>query len=178
MLAPNLTQAEFLQALQALLPRGRAWPNDPAATLTAVLNGLAGPFATQTGAANGLLVDAFPSTTNHLLPEWQSTLSQPDPAGPTPSGTAQAQQFVAAKFASLGGQSQAYFIAFAAAYGITITIQQMAPFRAGNSRAGQQCGTTDWFYVWNVTMPAADAAYEGLLQEVAPAHTILNFTLI
>jgi uncharacterized protein YmfQ (DUF2313 family) len=177
MLAPNLTQADFLQALQALMPRGKAWPTDPTATLTAVLKGLAGVYATQTESANELLVDSFPATAVNLLPEWQSTLAQPDPAGPTPSGTAQAQQFAAAKFALSGGQSAAAFIAFAAAYGITITVDPRAPFRAGQSRAGQQCGTTDWFNGWYIHLPTADAAYTGLFTEIAAAHTVLNFIL-
>ena len=34
MAAPDLTQADFLAALQAYMPRGKAWPTDPAATLT------------------------------------------------------------------------------------------------------------------------------------------------
>ena len=177
MLAPNLTQADFVQALQALMPRGKAWPTDPAATLTATLNGLAGIFAAQTAAANGLLIDAFPATTVDLLTEWQSALAQPDPAGPTPSSTAQAQQFVVAKFALSGGQSAASFLAFAAAYGLTITVDQRAPFRAGQSRAGHQCGTTDWFNAWYIHLPTADAAYTGLFAEIAPAHTVLDFIL-
>jgi uncharacterized protein YmfQ (DUF2313 family) len=177
MLAPNLTQADFLQALQALMPRGKAWPRDPAATLTATLNGLAAIFATQTAAANGLLVDAFPSTTVHLLTEWQSTLAQPDPAGPTPANLAQAQQFVKAKFGLPGGQSVQSFLDFATAYGITITVDVRAPFRAGQSRAGQQVGTSDWFFGWYVHLPTADAGYAGLITEISPAHTVLNFIL-
>ncbi len=178
MAAPDLTQADFLAALQAYMPRGKAWPTDPAATLTAVLYGLAAGPTALVASANGLLVDAFPSTTVDLLTEWQSTLAQPDPAGPTPASTAQAQQFVVAKFATPGGQSIDSFVALAAAYGITVSVTQCAPFRAGQSRAGQPCGTTDWFHAWYVNIPTADAAYAGLLASAAPAHTILNFNLI
>jgi uncharacterized protein YmfQ (DUF2313 family) len=177
MLAPNLTQADFLRALQALMPTGRAWPRDPAATLTAVLNGLAAIFARQTAAANGLLIDSFPATTVHLLTEWQSTLAQPDPAGPTPANLAQAQQFVKAKFGLPGGQSVQSFLDFATAYGITISVDVRAPFRSGQSRAGQQVGTSDWFFGWYIHLPTAQAPYEGLLAEISPAHTVLNFIL-
>lgn len=177
MLAPNLTQADFLAALQAYMPRGKAWPRDPNAVLTAVLNGLSAIFSAQTAAANGLLPDAFPSTTVDLLTEWQSTLAQPDPAGPSPSTLSQAQQFVAAKFSLTGGQSVTAFLGFAAAYGLSITVDQRAPFRAGQSRAGHQCGTTDWFHAWYIHLPTADAAFAGLFSEIAPAHTVLNFIL-
>ncbi len=177
MLAPNLTQTDFLHALQALMPHGKAWPTDSTATLTAVLNGLVGVYATQNESANGLLIDSFPATAVGLLTEWQSTLAQPDPAGPTPSSTAQAQQFAVAKFTLTGGQSVAAVVAFGAAYGITITVDPRAPFRAGQSRAGHQCGTTDLFNGWYIHLPTADAAYTGLFTEIAAAHTVLNFIL-
>lgn len=177
MLAPVLTQADFLSALQAYMPRGKVWPKDASAILTSVLNGLSAVFSTQTQASNGLLPDAFPSTTVDLLTEWQSALAQPDPAGPTPANLAQAQQFVAAKFSLPGGQSVASFLAFAAAYGFSITVDQRAPFRAGQSRAGQQCGTTDWFYAWYIHLPTADSSFSGLFAEIAPAHTVLDFIL-
>ena len=159
------------------MPKGRAWSTDPSATLTAVLNGLAAVYASQAVSANGLLVDSFPATAVNLLTEWQSTLAQPDPAGPTPSSTAQAQQFVVAKFASTGGQSVAALTALGTAYGISITVDPRAPFRAGQSRAGHQCGTTDWFYGWYIHLPTVDAAFSGLFSEIAAAHTSLNFIL-
>lgn len=175
--APVLTQANFLAGLQALLPRGRAWPRDPDAVITAVLNGLAAVHATQAARANVLLVDGFPATTDELLPDWQDTLALPDPNGPPPADLAEAQRQVVAKFANSGGQSTAFFIAFAAALGITILIVPHAPFRAGQSRAGDHVGGSDWFVTWYISMPAAYAAYEGLFREIAPAHTVLNFTL-
>src|SRR5579883_2631705 len=115
--APLLLAADFLAALQALMPRGRVWPQDPDATETAVLSGLAKAYERQTARANALLVDAFPATTFELLPEWEETLGLPDPCiGDSPTIEQRVGQVVA-RFAQAGGQSVAFFTAYAEALG-------------------------------------------------------------
>ncbi len=195
MLAPNLTADDFLRAFQALLPRGRVWPREPDATLTKVCQGLTKCYEAQTARSNHLLVDAFPATTYELLPEWEATLGLPDPcAGSAPSTQARRAQVVA-RLTNSGGQSAAYYIAMAAALGYTITVTNYAPFRAGQSTAGQQLGKEEWFFVWSVNAPvdtvthfaagqstAGDPlAYWGNevleceIEASAPAHTLVQF---
>ncbi len=195
MLAPNLTSADYLRAFQALMPRGRVWPRDADAVQTQVFTGLNQVYARNTARANYLLVDSFPSTTYELLPEWESTLGLPDPcAGASPT-VQQRRTQVIARLANSGGQSAAYYIGFAAKLGYGITVTNFAPFRCGQSTAGQQVGNTDWFFTWAVNAPlntvvrfaaGQSAAGEPLgswnntvlqceLNAIAPAHTVLQF---
>jgi uncharacterized protein YmfQ (DUF2313 family) len=185
----------MLAALQSLMPRGRVWPRDPDAVMTQALSGLATPFAQQATRANYLLVDAFPSTTEELLPEWEETLGLPDPcAGPQPTIAARQAQ-VLARFAGLGGQSPAYFIGYAANLGYTVTITQYTPFRMGQQTMGCQLGGPEWAFTWAINAPLVtqipfrvghsamgdaletwgNAVLQCELNEIKPAHTILQF---
>jgi uncharacterized protein YmfQ (DUF2313 family) len=196
MLAPYLLAQDFARALRNLLPRGRAWSRDDDTTQFATLMGLSPTYERQTNRGNNLLVDSFPATTLELLPEWEASLGLPDPcAGTSPTIAARRAQVVA-RFAALGGQSVAFYVAFAAQLGYTISVEQFAPFRAGFSRAGDPLRGVDWFYAWSIHSPlntinyfraGVDAAGEPLafwsntvleceMQDVKPAHTILFFS--
>jgi len=153
MLAPNFKAADFLVAMQALLPRGRVWPRDPDTVQAKVLSGLAPSYERQTARANYLLVDSFPATTYELLPEWEATLGLPDPcAGVAPTVPARRAQVVA-RLTNLGGASIPYLIGFAASLGYTVTITQYTQARAGMLRAGQPCCGYDWNFAWKITAP-------------------------
>ncbi|WP_241300461.1 YmfQ family protein [Burkholderia stabilis] len=195
MLAPNFTAANFLKALQGLMPRGRVWPRASDAVQTQVLSGLAPSYERQTARANYLLTDAFPPTAYELLPEWEETLGLPDPcAGPAPT-IPQRQSQVVARFVGGGGPSIADLIQFAANLGYPITITQFVEARAGQLTAGGASAGTAWSFTWQVNAPlntivfaraGAMAAGDALaswgnsvleceLRAVAPAHTILIF---
>ncbi|MCA8264789.1 MULTISPECIES: YmfQ family protein [Burkholderia cepacia complex] len=195
MLAPNFTAADFLKALQGLMPRGRVWPRATDAVQTKVLSGLAPSYERQTARANYLLVDAFPATAYELLPEWEETLGLPDPcAGPAPT-IPQRQSQVVARFVGNGGPSIAELIQFAANLGYTVTITQFVEARAGQLKAGDPCCGTDWSFAWQVNAPLntvvfalagamaagdalaswGNAVLECELRAIAPAHTILIF---
>lgn len=196
MAAPLYLAADYLAALQALMPRGRVWPRDGAAVMTKVLAGLTPAYERQNARSNNLLVDAFPTTTIELLPEWEETLGLPDPcAGIAPSIDARRAQVIA-RIKATGGQSVAYFIAYALALGYVITVTQFIPARAGILSASDPVNGDDWAHAWQVnaplntvsyayagTMSAGDAlAYwsnavlECELGEIKPAHTILIFS--
>jgi len=128
MSAPVYTAADYVTRLQALLPRGPAWPRESSATLTKVLTGLAQSLADANTAVNGFLTDSFPASAVGLLPEWESTLGLPLPYGTPPSTTPERQAAVVAALANTGGQSAAYLIALAASFGFTVTITQFKPW--------------------------------------------------
>jgi len=193
--APNLTDADFLRAFQALLPRGRVWNRDPDSAQTKVVAGLTKSYTRLTQRCNNLLIDAFPATTYELLPEWEATLGLPDPcSGPAPSTQMRRSQVVA-RITNMGGQSAAFFIGFAQKLGYGITITNYAPFRCGQSTCGQALGNQDWFFTWSVNSPqntvvrfaaGKSAAGDPLaswgnqvleceISAMAPAHTILQF---
>ena len=159
------------------------------------LAALAPTYARNTARAANLLVDAFPSTTIELLPEWQSSLGLPDPCAPASPLLSQEQAQVVARLTGRGkNQSQAFFINFAATLGYPITITQFAPFVVGRSAAGEPLYDAGWANAWQVNAPTftvdyfavGDAANEPLaswggtvlqceLQRLAPAHTVLVF---
>jgi uncharacterized protein YmfQ (DUF2313 family) len=193
--APNYSAANYLQALQAHLPRGRVWPRDPDAAQTAVLSGFTPCFAALTTRANYLLVDAFPATPEELLPEWEATLGLPDPcAGEQPTIAARQAQ-VLARFTATGGQSPSYFIAYAEKLGFSVTITQYTPFRMGQQAMGSQLGSQDWAFTWAINAPYVseipfrmgqsamgdaleswnNAVLECELNAIKAAHTVLRF---
>lgn len=196
MAVPIYRAEDYLAALQALMPRGRVWPRDADAVQTKTLAGLAPSYVRNNQRAATLLVEALPSTTYELLPEWEATLGLPDPcAGPSPTIEGRRAQVVA-RFAGSGGQSIPYFVSFAANLGYTITISEFIPARAGILRAGQPLNGAAWAYAWRVHSslntvrharagafsagePLAswgNAVLECELKAIAPAHTVLLFS--
>jgi uncharacterized protein YmfQ (DUF2313 family) len=196
MLAPNYTAADFLKAMQGLLPRGRVWPRDPDAMQTQVLSGLAPSYARSTARANYLLVDAFPATTYELLPEWESTLGLPDPCAGVAPTIPQRQAQVLARFVGGGGPTIQSLIAFAANLGYRVTVTQYTQARAGMLKAGDPCCGYDWNFAWKVGAPAStivravagamaagdplaafgNAVLECEIRALQPAHTIVLFS--
>lgn len=195
MAAPNYQAADFLTALQALMPRGLAWPRDPTSVMAQVEAGLSPTWQRHTEQNNNLLVDAFPATAVQLLPEWEAALGLPDPcAGEAPTLQGRQAQVVA-RFAGSGGQSVPYFIQYAATLGYTVTVTEFTPFRVGQQRMGCQLGTQDWAFTWQINSALntityfrtgqsymdqalanwGNAVLQCELNEIKPAHTYLNF---
>lgn len=169
---------DYAAAFRALMPRGRAWPEDPQSVMMQVLAALSTVYALSDSAAIALLVDAFPVGTSDLLPEWEETLGLPDPcAGDAPT-TAQRQAAVHARFIQGGGLSAERYIEFASALGFSIAIAGYATFRAGRAHAGEPVAGDDWAYAWSVTV-TADRNALGLdvlrceLEAIKPAATAI-----
>jgi uncharacterized protein YmfQ (DUF2313 family) len=198
MSAPFYTAADFLAALQTLMPRGRVWPREGDAGMTQALSGLSPVYERHTNRANQLLVDAFPLTTYELLPEWESALGLPDPcAGVGPTLQVRRAQVVA-RFAGQGGQSVPYIIQYAKNLGYDIEITQYKPARAGMLRAGDPCCGEEWAFAWRVNTPLntshdfragqssageplstiGNTVLECELEAIAPAHTTVFFEYI
>lgn len=156
MSAPLFSAADYLGALQALLPRGRAWPRDPDATLSALLEGFAGRFADSNADANTLLVEAFPATAGQMLQEWEDSLGLPGVYGVTPGTTQGRQAAVVAALTDTGGQSATYFITLAGRLGYTITITQFRAYNVGMSVVAP-IYHDDWAHTWQVNAAAAIA---------------------
>jgi uncharacterized protein YmfQ (DUF2313 family) len=196
MLAPNFTAANFLTAMQALLPRGRVWPRDADTVQTQVLSGLAPCYERQTARANYLLIDSFPSTTYELLPEWEATLGLPDPCAGVAPTIQQRRNQVIARLTNVGGASIQYIVGFAASLGYSISIAQFAPARVGQSRVGQPLCGPAWAFAWQINAPLntivrsrvgaaavgeplaawGNAVLECEIRAVMPAHTIPIFS--
>ncbi|NIJ07248.1 uncharacterized protein YmfQ (DUF2313 family) [Sphingomonas vulcanisoli] len=192
---------DYAAALGALMPRGRVWPTDPGSTQAYVRHALARSMERLDGDAIALLADIFPPSSVDLLPEWEDTLGLPDPClGPNPT-IQQRQQQVTARFVGNGGQSAAWYIAFAALLGFVIEITEYGPFRVGAGRCGTPLAGEPWIFTWLVTVVSGDssaaaaafragisragnplssaasgrAALECELRRIAPGHTNILF---
>lgn len=194
MASPLHVAADYLAALQALMPRGLVWPKEPDSQQSQALSGLTPVFERADARANALLIDGFPATTLELLPEWELSLGLPDPCAGPLTTVQQRRSQVLARLTGRGGQSVAYFIAYAAALGYTVTITQFSPARFGMP-FGSPMNGPDWAHAWQVNAPTltfhqfqfgVDAFGEALasfgnavlqceMQRVAPAQTVLIF---
>ena len=192
---PPWTSADFADAFQRHLPTGPVWPRDPETTQRAAIEALMPTYQRSWSLACDLPAETFPASCVNLLPEWEASLGLPDPcAGPDPT-IAQRQAHVVARLTQSNGPSIPSLIAFAAALGYTITIQEFAPARLGVFRLGQRLQSTRWAHVWQITAPATMVVpfrlgagrlgerfrtwgftvLECEMQRIKPAHTILRF---
>lgn len=193
----GLTAADYLAQLQGLLPPGPAWPGDPDARLTRLLQALADEAARVDGRAVLLVEEADPRTTAELLADWERVAGLPDPcvvaAGVTQS-TAPRRAALLARLTTLGGQSPAYFIALAASLGYVITITEFH-LHSVDDVVDYPLYAAPWQFTWQVNAPlntvfeltAADtvddalaswsnAALECVINRFKPAHSLVLFS--
>lgn len=172
MAAPLYSVANYQSAMQALLPRGRAWSREPDATTTALLGGFAPSYQRSNSSANGILTTAFPATATAMLHEWEETLGLPGRFGAPVGTTSQRQAAVVASLTGLGGQSIAYFVTYAAQLGYSITINQFTPWRCDDDCDALIYGL-EWAFAWEVDVATGtDVTVLNNMQKLyKPAHT-------
>jgi uncharacterized protein YmfQ (DUF2313 family) len=192
----TLTLADFLRAIQGLLPPGPAWPRDDDAVLTQVVQGVNDAVYAHHRATLVLSeVEADPHFTTDLLPDWENDYGLPDPCTPLNATLEQRRLALLAKMRARGGQSPAYFISVADALGYTITIQRFFPFRVSAGRIGDPLYGQGWIFAWRVHAPTTSVVpfrvgrsaageplrswgntqLECVLRRIAPANTIVQF---
>ena len=192
------TDADMTAAVQALMPQGVVWPRQDGTDQWRVLSGIARSANRLRARARALLVDAFPPTAFHLLPEWEATLGLPDPcAGPAPSLQERRAQ-VTARLAGEGGQSVPFLIAHAGRLGYEIAIREFAPSRLGRMRLGDRMQDSPWAHALAVEAPPespvvfrmgqsllgerfrtwGNEVLECEIRAVAPGHATVIFTYI
>lgn len=191
----GLGPAEFLAQFKLLHPPGRVFSGDPDTVQNQLFTPPADALAAlHTGAVELLEVEADPAFTVQLLTEWETDYGLPDPCTMLGSTISQRRAALLAKIASLGGQSRAYFIQVAAAYGYTITITEFKPRRFGQP-FGEPFNSTAWAFVWAINMASSavvkprrfgdpfgqpfaawgDSEFECRMNWLKPAHTLLLF---
>ncbi len=176
---PLFGDSDFQQAMQRLLPPGRAWRVDTTSNLSALLLALAPTYTRSTAAAAQVLVDADPDTTVNLLDEWEESLGLPDPCTPLNPSLTQRQAAVRAKWGGRGGLNTGYFIALAANLGFTITITEFRPFAADMACDGPDYDPA-WGSAWQVNAPQVTTLYFSAYQSNAddPLETYDSAELI
>lgn len=192
-------QTDYLAMLQDLLPRGAAWPRDPDATLTKLLDALATGFVAVDRRGDDLLRESDPRETYELLEDWERAFGLPDPCLDLSNTLQERRQDLLERVTGIGGQSVAYFLAVAASIGYDdVTITEFRPFVCGVSRCGDRLnGPHEIRYLWVMRVPGPrvtrfrtgasqigdrlgeiDRAtdLECLIRRLAPAHTNLLFS--
>jgi uncharacterized protein YmfQ (DUF2313 family) len=184
----GLTADDFHAMLMDLLPVGPAWPREPGTVLSNFWYVPADVYTAVQANDCRLLDESYPCGAVDLLPEWAATVGLPDECTlaywPVPID--QQQLLVCAKLAARGGQSRAYFIALAKAYGFTVTITEHRPWRLGLDQlcppqtapnSIPQIGACEFWWEVNVESvgPFDPSVLECVIRRAAPAHTTVTF---
>ncbi len=177
----GLSARHYREQMQALLPRGAAWPRADEAFLTKALDGFAEEFARVGARAEALPAEIIPSTTTELIADWERVLGLPDPCvGRLEETLAKRRNAVVAKLTGGGSASRAYYIELALQLGYVITITEpsthtwliTAPittvtyFNVGSSVVGERLVSYDHDF------------FECYFQSIKPAHTSLSFAYV
>lgn len=192
----GMSRADYLSQMQALLPQGPAWPREPAALLTRLLDAFADEFARIDARADQLIDEADPRTTYELLADWERVTGLPGTCALLAGIDFTVEQRRAAlvtKLTERGGQSRAYFIALAARLGFTVTITEYHEWSVLDDVEALLCGA-DWNFAWQVNAPLntvidwtvesdvempfavwGNALLECAISEDKPAHTVALF---
>ncbi|CAN5506596.1 DUF2313 domain-containing protein [soil metagenome] len=188
----------YLAQLQALQPRGPAWPHEPDSTLTLFWSAIAEEFARLDTRADELLEEIDPRTAYELLADWERVLGLPDPCTSAATAIAARQLACWRKLAYQAGQTPAFYIALAASIGFMIEIHEFDP-DVDDFDGSLAALITDerWRYVWRVhVLGAGDFTYfrfgdpfggrfregdaaldlECILTAAKPAHTHVIFS--
>ncbi|HRR39728.1 MAG TPA: DUF2313 domain-containing protein [Syntrophales bacterium] len=166
---------------------------DPESVLAGDIALEGGHLDTAQDSADGLLQEAFPDRSTALLASWERVCG----IVPGDEDPLQARRnAVIRQLRSMGGLSRAYFIALAASYGWTITIDELLPFMCGWNRCGNPLYEDSVRWIWRVNV-SGQAVYsfraglsaagerltwwipntrlEQLFQELKPAHSHVIF---
>lgn len=189
-----MTGADYLSQLQALLPQGPAWPRDPEAVLTLLLDAWAEEFARVDGRAGRLQEENDPRVTTELLADWERVAGLPSSCMVgIDQAIAERRAALHTKLTRLGGQSRQFFIDLAASLGYTVTITEFRPFHV-NDHVNDDIAGALWTFVWQVnaqlntvrrfTVGSAvnealaswgNALLECAISQLKPAHTKVLF---
>lgn len=182
----------FQQMVASLLPRGPIWvPRN--ADIAALSAGLGDEGVRFHNRMVELMLEAYPSTTDELLDEWEDAYGLPL-CGDAPTDLASRQAALAGRVAAVGGQTPEYFIGLAWAvleqsgYSRTtdpdlVTIEERpegVPFRVSEGRVGDRLGAVEALFDWVMHLPTdtpTDFGHviECIVERYAPAHTNVTF---
>jgi uncharacterized protein YmfQ (DUF2313 family) len=184
----------YLSQLQALLPTGLAWPREPAATLTSLLDAWAQELARVDARAEQLLSETDPAATSELLPDWERVAGLPNVCVLEAQTTSQRRAALLEHLTNLGAQSRAWYIEIAGGLGYTITITEFdsndvdddvsAPIQGDAWQFAWQVNagaTTVWTLTVDDTVADPLAAWgnsglECLINRLKPAHTTVLYS--
>lgn len=141
---------KYKQQLIKLSPTGKAWPTEDSSTWVKLLEAIAQEFARVDVRAYQLLNEAFPDTTNEMLPDWERVAGLPDPCSGLGASITIRRRDLIAKITSQGVTTPQNFIDFAESLGYEITITEFDQFRVDENAVGDPLCGEDWEYTFQV----------------------------
>ena len=186
-LQPARTAADYLDMLRNLSPPGIAfggtegrWDDllEALAQELALTDASVSDVDSVTGVASGVVAETDPRIAVETIDAWEYQLGIVDDGTST---LAERQERAHAHMIATGGQSPAYFIALAAALGMTVTITRV--LSTGWSCASPPCAplyAVSARFIWIVHGPAgaslaSKTAMQTLFNRLKPAHTVVYF---
>lgn len=191
---------DFKALARSLLPRGRAWPDQPGSAVDGYTAAVGATWSDFNDAVSRYLArEATPAGPIELLPEWERTAGLPGECTPAPTALADRQAALRARLAEEGGQSIAFFLGLANALGYPdATIEEFRPFICGLGRCGDELGGPhEVRFHWRVRVNAGRSTLfrtgvsqvgdklgtferaedlECVFNALKPAHTVLIFS--
>jgi uncharacterized protein YmfQ (DUF2313 family) len=185
-LIPELSGASpWRKIIQRLLPPGSIWDLDTQPNLAAAVDAMVSRTNAAHNAIRLFVLQAFPWTVTYMLDDWIEALDIPWPCADMPTTDEAKRALIAARLAAQGGQTPAYFVGVAAAFGIAINIVEWPygrGFRTGRGRCGHdRLGTEANMHTFEVQAPSATSAgdrtqLQCLVAAFKPAHTVAIHT--
>lgn len=189
-----------LEAVQAdlaqLLPPGWVWPQGTNTEMARVQGAMARGIFDVESAAQRFNTEIDPGQAAWLLPDFERVLG-PDPCQNDDLALTDSarRQIALQRWTARGGQSAAYFIALAAAFGITITIDTDICECIGEMECGDEIICSPEQFVWRVNLPTTQEfdpligefdtgdllgwlvpnLVECVIRRASPAHTFVVF---
>lgn len=193
-----MSREQYVRFVKTLFPPGKAWSRSSDGVLHKICDAMAGELVRMdTRASVDFIRELFPDTASESLPDWERITGLPDTCTGILSDTVEGRRAdIVRKLSDVGGQSLPFFIALAAVFGYTVTIQDKLPFRAGRNRAGDRCYNQLWTFHWivnsstfNTTVFRAGSGLAGdrlrtfrndtiecVFNQKKPSHTKVHFT--
>ena len=183
----------YREQIHALLPAGRAWPEEADTTLDALVRAMASQVAEVDRSASNLLTEILPNTTFNLLPEWERVAGLPDICSVLGSSITIRRASLLEKLVTKPNLNVTEFERIGRTFGAVITVEELDQVRA-DAIVGLDTSGGKWRFVWWIGIPlSADLRYfrmtsrvnerfatferntelECRLENAAPAHTEL-----
>lgn len=179
LLVSGIDPALYPEQYARLLPPG-ALTQDPDSTLSKLWAGVSTELQRGSQRADALLIEAQPSTTDLLLPDWEAEYDLPDACVTIDQTERERVAALVGRVVGVGGQSLQYYIDLAASMGLPIDIVEEHPFEVGRDGVGMGIGDNSWAHTWSVTVTRSTSQAERQLlecvfQRLKPAHTVPQF---
>ena len=162
----SVNRDAYREQIHALLPAGRAWPEEADTTLDALVRAMAAQVAEVDRSASNLLTEILPNTTFNLLPEWERVAGLPDICSVLGSTITIRRASLLEKLVTKPTLNVTEFERIGRTFGAVITVEELDQVRA-DAIVGLDTSGGRWRFVWWIGIPlSADLRYLRMTSRV------------